>query len=154
MKFVLILSIIIAIAGRGCKEDNEDDHQSETLDEVGYVAEDVRARRAVADWIEFRKDCDSTLAAANEEICRAVDRIGDANLYHDVKFVLLVRKAELQLESLNEKIDGANRFTNKKRNLDGIMLDEMEDFKENIKHKLEKLNETLLKIRSPEFDTP
>jgi hypothetical protein len=53
----LLLSLIIALAAQQCQEENDDPNDGErTIDEQGYVAEDIIRREALEKWEHFLFD--------------------------------------------------------------------------------------------------
>ncbi|MNK66006.1 hypothetical protein D3C87_853190 [compost metagenome] len=151
MKIILILSIVLVFAARGCQEENEEGWQNETIDEVGYVAEDIKARQAIAEWQKFLTASDSAVFAARNQISRAVERIDDPRLQHKGKFKALIFTAETRIEDLSDKLLRADRFTIEEDNYDEETLHKMKQFQQETMQKREKLNETLKELKSSKF---
>lgn len=156
MKILLIFSLFLATAAttRSCQEENEEGWEKETIDEVGYVAEDMKVRKAIAEWGKFTKESYAAVSSAQSQISRAADRADDPHLQHKGKFKALVFKAETQLENLSDKLLRADRFDVEDFDYDEQTLQKMKQFQEETLKKREKLDETLKELKSSEFYKP
>lgn len=102
MKIVLIFSIALTLATRGCEKENEAGWENENIDEVGYVAEDVKVRKAIAEWQLFLKKSNEAVFSASKEISRAADRLDNPDTKSRRKLKANIIHAQEDLERLSE----------------------------------------------------
>ncbi len=143
MKLVLIFSLAIALASRGCENENEAGWENETIDEVGYVAEDVKVRKAVAEWQEFLQQSDEAVFSASKQISRAVDRLDNPEIKSRGRLKSHIIKAQGQLEKLSDKLLKANKLTIREYDYNETVQKKMDEFESSINEDIGRLNETL-----------
>ena len=107
----LFLSMVITLAAQQCQEDHDDPYDVvRTIDEQGYVAEDVIRREAIEKWEQFLADSHKQLDKAEKEIAAATDRLGEPGTKNKLLLELEIISAEGMLEQLCEKLDRGSRF--------------------------------------------
>lgn len=107
----LFLSMIIVLAAQQCQEDNDDPYDVvRTIDEQGYVAEDVIRREALEKWEQFLVESHKKLDKAEKEIAAATDRLGEPGTKNKLLLEMEIISAEGMLEQLCEKLDRGSRF--------------------------------------------
>jgi hypothetical protein len=151
MKILIILSLALTLVPRGCQEENEENWEDEPLDEVGYVAEDIKVRKAIAEWHNFLKESDSAIYAAKVKISEAADCLEDPDIHQKFKLRGKIIKAEGQLEQLSEKLLRAQKFNRSDYEYDEDIIIAMKEFEESFRRKQQVLNETLKELRSDEY---
>lgn len=146
MKILMIGCLLVALTSRTCAPENEEGWQNDT-----YVAQDVAARKALADWKQFIKESDSAVMSAKIQISEANDRLDDAKVPHKLKFRYSIISADSNLEALSEKLLKAESYGGKDTVFDDETLQKMASFKADFKKQRDKLNTALLKLKNNEF---
>lgn len=146
----ILLSMMIALAAQQCREDHDEDYEMvRTEDEIGYVAEDLIRREAIAKWEQFLTDSHKQLDRAEKEVTMAMDRLEEPGTKNKLLLEVEIINAEGMLEQLCEKLDRGSRF-------DGIDLSDdniarMNHFMADYKKKEEKLKKVLSGLQSKKF---
>lgn len=154
MKLLFIFSFILTITPQRCQEENEENFENQYVDGFDYLAEDIKVRKAIAEWEKFIYESNAAVYSAQKQISQAADRAEDPHLRHRGKFKSLVIKAETQLESLSGKLLRADRFDIEDCDYDETTLQKMREFQVQVNNKIYKLNETLSELKSAEFNKP
>jgi hypothetical protein len=113
MKILLLASLLLALIPRGCAEESEDTVDNLALEDVSYVAKDIKVCKAITNWDEFVTESDSVILSAKIQISRAVDRSDTPKLKHNLKFRNEIFRADAKLERLSEKLLWAKKFKRK-----------------------------------------
>jgi len=107
----LVLSMMIALSAQQCQEDHDDPYDVvRTVDEEGYVAEDVIRMEALEEWEHFLADSHKQLDKAEKEITDATDRLEDRETKNKLLLEMEILSAEGMLEQLCEKLERGSRF--------------------------------------------
>lgn len=110
----LFLSMMIALAAQQCQEDHDDHDDTydvvRTIDEQGYVAEDVIRREALEKWEQFLFDSHKQIDRAEKEIEAATDRLREPGTKNKLLLEMEIINAEGMLEQLCEKLERGLRF--------------------------------------------
>ena len=144
MKAILFFSILmLAAAPQRCADDTEEEKK---YDEVGYVAEDIAARRALEEWEEFIHEADSTVNNAHTIITDALQKLDDPATKNRLQLKMTIAKAESKLEQLDERLQRGKGFNTKSP--DYSSFDKMEKFKEHFIKEKESLDKDLEHLKS------
>lgn len=111
--FIIMAAVVLVLAPRQCAEEDEETDKENPIENSDYVAKDVSARIAIAEWHDFIKESDSIILSATKQISSAVDMTDDAKLKHKFKFKNDIYLADGKLERLSEKLLWAKRLERK-----------------------------------------
>lgn len=145
--FIALTALLIAVAPTGCAKDEEEAEITNSPDDTGYTAEDMRMRKAFIDWTAFCKKADSIVMDARIQISEASDCYDDSRTPHRGKLKSAIIKAESRLEKLSKKMLHRREFSEERFQADESILQEVETFKKDFQHKQEKLNESLIELK-------
>jgi len=148
MKIYVLAGILLALAPKGCAEDQEEKEQYETTVQADYEELDYKIRNAIDDWKLFKRQSENNVLAARKKISRAADRLDDPDGKNKGQLRNAIFKADSQLEQLSEKLLRGERFEEKidAFAIDASVIKRMERFMESYREKEAKLMETLAGI--------
>lgn len=144
--FIAIAALLIAVAPQGCAKDEEESEIS-TPDATGYTAEDIRMRKALADWTAFCSEADSIVMDARIQISQATDCYYDPHIANRSKLKSAIIRSESRLGKLSDHMLQRKKFPEDRFQTDETILQEIEVFKKDFRHKQEELNESLLELK-------
>ncbi|OYQ37977.1 hypothetical protein CHU92_07070 [Flavobacterium cyanobacteriorum] len=143
---------MLLAATRACAPETEDT-PAPVDDESGYVSEDVLMRTAQAEWVLFSREADSTIAAAEEDICENTDRLYEQRTRHKFELEIALIKAESILEQLKEKWQYAKRLRARQHHYGAEAIQKMNSFKKDFRKHAQRLDAALKHLREKRFDS-
>lgn len=141
MKLFIIVGLMVLTTAKGCVEENEEGWETET-NTVGYDAEDLAVRTAIADWSQFVAESLSVVDDACVKIAQATDKVDNPGI-HRGRLRSAIIKAEGRVEKLSDMLLKAQKIKPHNYKFDDRTLDEIASFKEDFKFRREQLEEAL-----------
>lgn len=150
MKIIIItVAVLLALAPSRCAEENEEVTAEDSIENGGYVAKDIEARKAMADWQVFITESDSAIFSAKVQISEATDRSETPKFKDNKKFRNDIFRADAKLVKLSDKLLRAKKLVpDVVMPPDEMTLQKMESFKKDFRADQAKLNEILVKLKN------
>lgn len=148
MKLLLITVLIFAMASPyQCTGENEEGWVTEfEMEPIGYEAEDVAARKAIAEWNQFLAASDAVVDAACIKISIANDKLEDPQCKNKRKLRHAIIRANNNIDKLTTMLLSYKALEPRNYRLDNVTIRAIKSFKEEFSHHREKLEEALTEM--------
>ncbi|RWW91760.1 hypothetical protein [Flavobacterium cerinum] len=143
--FIIAVLLFTMTSPYQCTEENEAGWATE-MEPIGYEAEDVATRKAIADWNQFITASDFAVDEACIKISKANDKLEDPQLKNKRKLRYAIIDANGRMDKLSNMLLSAKAIQPHNFKLDETTIKAIKSFKKEFNNHRKKLDKSLTEM--------